>query len=395
MPRLTDTLVWTLPAPERGNKVYYDATNQKGRDWTPGFGLRVTAAGARSFVLNYRARGTERRMTIGALGTWSLSAARAEARRLRQLSDTGEDPLEELRADRKAPTVAELCERFAAEYLPSKRESTRISYEGVIRRYIKPVLGNKKADAVAYDDVAKLHRHVTTERGPYMGNRVLSILSKMFNLAIRWRWRADNPVRDVERNDEHKRERYLSPDEISRLLGALAAYKNQAAANVIRLLLLTGARKGEVLAMRWDGLDLKTGVWTKPASSVKQNRSHRVPLSEPAIQILRQLHENGPVSEWVFPGQSTGQHLSAVDSDWIAVCKSAKISGARLHDLRHTYASLLVSSGRSLPVIGALLGHTQPATTARYAHLFDDPLRQATESVGAIISVGGNAHGKR
>ena len=139
--------------------------------------------------------------------------------------------------------------------------------------------------------------------------------------------------------------------------------------------------------MRWDQLDLEAGVWTKPGSMTKQKTEHRVPLSAPARQLLVALREaTDEGAEYVFPGPGATGHRVALKNNWAAICKAARISDARMHDLRHTYASVLASAGLSLPVIGALLGHSQPATTARYSHLFDDPLRAATERAGAIVT---------
>jgi integrase len=242
-----------------------------------------------------------------------------------------------------------------------------------------------KVAEVTFSDVDDLHRKITKRGATYHANRVLALLSKMFNLSIRWGWRTDNPAKGIERNQEQKRNRYLSADELVRLTVALAEHHDQQAANIIRLLLLTGARRGEVQAARWEQFDLKAGIRVKPGSTTKQKTEHRVPLSAPARQLLRELWENASLdAEYVFPGRSDG-HRIEIKADWAALCKAAGITGARIHDLRHTYASLLASAGLSLPIIGALLGHTQPATTARYAHLLDDPLKQATERVGAIL----------
>jgi integrase len=386
--RLTDKAIWKLPAPERGNKVYRDAANASGKDWTAGFGLRVTAAGARSFVFEYRTKsGAKRRLTIGSPPAWGLAAARKEATELSRQIDLGGDPLTELRNARGEPTVAELCDRLIADHLPKKRASTRTAYEGIINNHIKPALGTRKVAEIAYTDIDRLHQRVTSRVGPYAGNRTLAVLSKAFNLAIRLHMRTTNPVKGVERNLEERRERYLSAQELQRLSAALASYEDQVAANAIRLLLLTGARKNEVLTARWEDFDLEEGVWTKPGAATKQTKPHRVPLSAPALQILvtaADRTERG--APWVFPGRILGQHRVNIKDDWATVCKAAGISAARIHDLRHTYASLLASAGQSLPVIGALLGHTQPATTARYAHLLDDPLRKATDRVGAMLS---------
>jgi integrase len=208
----------------------------------------------------------------------------------------------------------------------------------------------------------------------------------MFNLAVRWRMRPDNPCKGVERNREYLRKRYLKPDELTRLTKALAEDQNQQAADVVRLLLLTGARRGEALSATWDQFDLAAGTWVKPHTLTKQKREHCIPLSAPARQLLDRLRKHSDGSPWVFPGRGGGQPREDLKYSWKRICRAAGITGLRVHDLRHTYASHLVSAGFSLPVIGALLGHSQPTTTARYSHLLDDPLRVATERVGAIIS---------
>jgi integrase len=208
----------------------------------------------------------------------------------------------------------------------------------------------------------------------------------MFGLAIKWKWRTDNPAKGIERNPENKRHRYLTSAEVEGLMVALAGHPDQQAANIIRLLLLTGARRSEVQSARWDQFDLTSGVWTKPGATTKQKTQHRVPLSAPARQLLADLWaETEGSAEYVFPGRGGG-HRVEFKRDWAAICTGAGITGARIHDLRHSFASILASAGLSLPIIGALLGHTQPQTTARYAHLLDDPLRAATERVGAIVT---------
>jgi integrase len=199
--------------------------------------------------------------------------------------------------------------------------------------------------------------------------------------------RPDNPVRGVARNQEQKRKRYLSADELDRLTRALAEYSNQEVANVFRLALLTGARRGEVQAAKWEQFDLGRGTWTKPGATTKQKTDHQVPLSAPARQLLSEIYEQQAARmAFVFPGPGPRGHRTGLKRHWARICKTAGITGLRIHDLRHSYASMLAGAGFSLPTIGALLGHSQPATTARYAHLAHDPLREATERVGAIIS---------
>ena len=180
----------------------------------------------------------------------------------------------------------------------------------------------------------------------------------------------------------------MSADELKRLGDALAKHKDRQAADIVRLLLLTGARSGEVRAAKWVEFDLEAGIWTKPASTTKQAKLHRIPLNPPAQELLGKLRKAAADgAEYVFPGRRSAYRTDLADA-WTAVCKAADIKDARIHDLRHTYASVLASSGHSLPIIGKLLGHSQAATTQRYAHLQDDPLRKATETAGAIVTAG-------
>jgi site-specific recombinase XerD len=374
--KLTDKIVKALLTPAKGNKVYYDSE-------VKGFGCRVTAAGARAFVLNYRNRlRHEKRFTIGSFPDWKTVVAREEAKELKKQIDRGEDPLAEVQAGRDAPTVADLCQRYAEEHLPKKRPSSQVDDRSAISMYVLPALKHLKVAEVTFSDIDGLHRKITNTGKLHRANRVLSLLAKMFALSIRWGWRTDNPAKGVERNPEHKRTRYLSSEELVRLSEALASYPDQNAANIVRLLLLTGARRGEVLSAKWADFDLENGVWTKPGATTKQKTEHRVPLSAPARQLLSELAVEG---KYVFPGRNGGPS-GKMQLHWAKISANADLHGVRIHDLRHTFASHLVIGGTSLPIIGALLGHSSPATTARYAHLSDDPLRQATERVGAVVS---------
>jgi integrase len=378
--RLTNRAIAKLPAPARGNRIFYDTV-------IGGFGLRVTAAGGRAFILNYyrRSDGRERRTTIGGFPEWSAAAAREEAKRLKREIDGGADPVGAYQESRAAPTIADLCTRFLADYVPRKRPSTQRGYRHQIRADILPAIGRMKVAAVTHADVDALH-HRLSARVPTHANRVIAVLSKMFSLSVRWGWRTDNPCKGIERNQEPKRHRYLSGTELKRLTKALAKLEDQGAANVVRLLLLTGARRGELLAAKWADIDLEARNWSKPASATKQKTLHRVPLSEPACRLLAEMRKMAnDDADHLFPARGGG-HLQHINAAWDALRKAAGIPDARLHDLRHTHASILASSGLSLPVIGALLGHSTPTTTHRYAHLFDDPLRAAVERVGAVIT---------
>lgn len=418
--RLTDKTVKAMEAPATGNRITYDED-------VKGFGLRITSAGAKAFILNYRAAGRERRITIGSFPDWSVPAARERAKELKREVDNGGDPMGDRHADRAAPTVAALADRFEAEHLAKRRETTASDYRSIIRLYIRPQLGMMRVAELRHSDVEKLH-HSIAKTAPYRANRTVAVLSKMLSLAVKWEMRNDNPARGIERAPEEKRERFLTPAEIGRLADALAAHRETVSAAAVRFLLLTGARKGELLAAKWSEFDIEAGVWIKPSAHTKTKKTHRVPLSAPARLLLEELRAKVPAAcPFLFPtsmrpakdakGDAIYAHLTEIKRVWAAVCQTAGISvqvakatasgkpvlgadgkpvmvwqsTARVHDLRHTYASILASSGLSLPIIGALLGHTQAATTHRYSHLMDDPLRAATERVGAVVTSAGKA----
>jgi integrase len=378
--RLTDAGIKRLRAPRAGNKITYDSD-------VAGFGIRVTAAGARSFVFNYRTRsGRERRHTVGSHPDWRTTGAREEARRLRRLVDEGGDPLADIEAERDAPTVAELCDRFELEHLPRKRPGTAADYRRMLRNHIRPHFGqHTKVADVDFSHIDALHRKISKAGYKHRANRVVAVLSKMFALAMRWKLRSDNPCKGIERNQEGKRKRYLSGDELVRLTTALAGHPDRQAADIVRMLLLTGARRGEVLTAKWADIDLGAGTWSKPASTTKQAADHVVPLSAPARQLLSAIAGKGPVATYVFPSHGAAGHRTTIKRNWRQITKAAEIAGLRIHDLRHSFASQLASGGASLPLIGALLGHSNPVTTARYAHLYDDPQRAAVERVGAAV----------
>jgi integrase len=383
---LTDALIKRLQAPERGNRIVYD-------DVVVGLGARTTAAGAKAFVLTYTVRGSgrQRRFTIGGCDRWTASDARAEAKRLKAMIDQGGDPLADIEAERSAPDMGDLIARFREEHFPRLRASSAADYERMLRNYVlKHFSESTKVADVTFSDIDRLHGKITRLGYEHRANRVIAMLSKMFALAVRWEMRADNPVLGIERNREHARRRYMTSDELARIVEALAKFPDKDIADAIRLLMLTGARKAEVLTMRWEDLDLTDGKWSKPPASTKQNAHHTVPLSAPARQLLAdRMRRRADGEMYVFPGRGQQHRLVNIWNAWVRLCRGAGIAELRLHDLRHSFASVLASAGHNLPLIGALLGHTQAATTHRYAHLLDDPLRKATEQVGALIANAG------
>ena len=383
--RLTDAAVRKLSPPDKGQAMCWDSE-------VKGFALRVTPGGAKAFVLDYRHEGRQRRITIGSYPDWSVQAAREAAKAMKREVDQGRDPMGERHAERAAPTMNELWERYQNEHLPRKAARSQADERIMWEKIILPRFGKIKVASLTHEDIDALHRDVTTVRGtPVRANRTVEVLRAAFNLAIRWKWREDNPASGVRRNIEEKRHRYLTKTEIAALAQALNEHSEQVSANAIKLLMLTGARRGEVLGASWDMFDLENGVWTKPSAHTKQRRLHRVPLSAPALRLLKEI-KAGSAGPYVFPGVD-GKPLTDIKRTWASVCAKAGLVTAdaepkpnvRIHDLRHSFASILVSAGASLPLIGQMLGHTQVQTTQRYAHLFDDPLRKAAETVGAYI----------
>lgn len=367
----------------------------------PGFGVRVTRAGVRSYVFQWKRGAVSRRVTIGRHGApWTPEAARREALRLKGEVAAGRDPAEARVAERTAPTVAELVDRFITEHVaPKCRATTAAEYRRILDTWIVPRLGRLRVADVTRADVARLH-HAMRER-PYRANRTAALLSKMFALAESWGLRPEhsNPVRSVERFRETRRERFLSPRELAKLGETLrsaeseteeeARQKGDAAlkpapfvVEAIRLLLLTGCRKSEVLRMRWEDVDLASRRVVIPESKTGRKT---IPLSAPAAEVLARLPrvEGCP---FVLPGRSGAGHLVGLPKCWERIREAAGIPDVRLHDLRHSFASVAAGGGESLLLIGRLLGHSQPATTARYAHLADDPQKAAAERIAGRVA---------
>jgi integrase len=365
--------------------------------------------------LNYRAHGRQRRYTIGHNPEWTAEAARAEAAKLKPRIDAeGFDPLEAKQRARGEPNVRDLAtEYLERHYSANGNARSKLRDKQAIEGVILPRLGTLRLAAVSTRDVEKLHREL--QATPYRANRILGLLSSMFTEAIRWKWSKDNPVRGIERYQEHKRERWLQDDELKRLNAALDKYPDQSAANAIRLIALTGSRKGEVLKAKWDEFDLERGVWTKPSHHTKQKKVEHVPLSRPALDLLRGMFSSERERQSIesrgedalrplFPGKDGKAARLTIRKPWLQVLRAAGLAEAitkkgkrrhevteykplvRIHDLRHTFASHLVSKGTSLQIVGKLIGHTQIATTQRYAHLADSALREATNTFGDIFN---------
>jgi integrase len=379
--KLSKTVVERIKADDQDVVVWDDTLH--------GFGVRVKPSGVRSYIIQYRNRNTSasRRLTIGQHGPLlTFDQAKKQARALLADAVRGEDPVEIRKTARRAPSVADL----AADYLerhavPKKRPNSVRDDRAMLDNIILPKLGAKKVDAIGRRDVEAIQ--VAMKDRPYQANRVLSLLSKMFNLAVAWKWRLDNPVKGIQRYEEQRRERWLSDEELRRLCAVLDEHPNTRAANAVRLQLLTGARLGEVLTSRKEDFDLHRGIWTKPSHQTKQKRTEHLPLSAQALALIASIIEtSNPHSPFLFPGNKPGQPIREIKKFWSAVMRRAGIMNYRRHDNRHTYASHLVSSGLSLEIVGRLLGHITTTATKRYAHLADYPLRAATDRFGSKIA---------
>jgi integrase len=360
-------------------------------DRLPGFGLRVTGAGG-AYVLQYRIghgrKAPSRRITIGRHGApWTPDTARQEALRLLAEVAKGKDPSAERRSE-TTDTVGAVLARWLEEIAAKRKPRTALDYRRLIARHVtRTALAKTAVAKVERRNIAKLH-HGLAET-PYEANHLLRVLSSFFTWCERHGYRPDgsNPCRHVVLYREEKRRRYLSPRELRRLARALAVAERCGAvtpwmAAAIRLLVLTGARLGEVLGLRWEWVDLSRGDLRLPDSKTGAKVVH---LNAPARAVVAGLAKVDG-NPFVIVGGKEGRCLVNLEKPWRRVRKAALLNDVRLHDLRHSHASVGAAAGLSLPLIGALLGHSQPATTARYAHLADDPVKAAAELIGERLT---------
>jgi integrase len=335
--------------------------------------------------------------------------ARIEAKRLLGLVASGEDPAERRANERKALTLAELCDLYLAEGATHKKASTLKADVARIAHHIKPLLGRMRVDKVARADIERMLTDVkagkTAAPTPKKGERrpgsivaggsgvaaqCVALLSTLLAFAVSRGLRSDNPARGIKKPPVRKMDRFLSEEEIARLAAALATESSRTGdpypAAAIRLLLLTGGRRGEILGLRWPHVDFEQRCLRLPDS---KTGAKVVYLNPPALEALARLSrvEGNP---YVFPGKTERAPLGGIDKVWFRVRASAGLQGVRLHDLRHSFASMGVAGGLSLPIIGALLGHKHPATTGRYAHLSADPVRAANDVIGMRIAAAMN-----
>jgi integrase len=402
----------------RITKRTVDALTSNGREFTvwddtvTGFGVRVRPSGAKSYVVVYRAgsgRGSPvRRYTIAAVGKIAPERARERAKVLLGSVAHGHDPARQKTVERGTATVAELADRFMTEHVEAKRKRrTAEFYRDLLNRIVKPALGTTRADKLTQLEVGRLHSSLAST--PFQANRVLAVVASMYTFAGRAGIvpKGTNPAQDIIKFKESSRERFLTVEELERLGSAIRAAETTGipwkvdesnpnakhvpkaarytkiapgVAATFRLLFFTGCRLREILHLRWENVDLERGLLF--LSDSKTGRK-AVILNAPALAVLTGLERLGP---YVVPGDDPQKPRHDLKRPWDAVTKRAGITGVRLHDIRHTYASFGAGGGLGLPIIGRLLGHAQAATTARYAHLDNDPLRRASETIGGQIA---------
>jgi integrase len=378
-------------------------------DKLKGFGVAVFPSGIKTYVAQFRKDGRSHRVVIGKHGRLTPNEARGVAKALLGDVEKGANPALERRTKREAPTLTKAAEGFLAYAFAKKKIGTAKGYESALRLHILPVLGSKRLTEIQSDNVETLHAGMSDRRP--QANRTLDVLSAVWTWAARQKHvdAASNPAKGVEKYAESGRERYLSKDEFLRLSEALTAagtiglpysvdeskpkakhaqkpenrrrkFDSHAIA-AIRLLILTGARLRELLHAKWEHVDSERGMIFLPDSKTGRKPIYLSAAAAAIFSALPRVDGN----PHVFPGEKTGQPRADLKRPWDAICKAAALDGVRLHDLRHSFASVGAGASLGLPIIGKLLGHQQASTTQRYAHLDADPMRRAVETIGSTI----------
>ncbi len=408
--KLTDKVVKDA-VPEAHRYIIWDTAKT-------GFGLRVEPSGRKSFVVRYRANGGGRNAPLRQIRLaakpgedFSTNEARRVAAEILADVTKGKDPAQARDKKRLEMNVSALCDLYLKDGTRHKKASTLKVDLGRIERHIKPLLGKKLISEVTTADVNRFMGEVANgksaadvktkkrgraivEGGKGTATRTVGLLGGIFSFAVTERLRADNPVRGVKRFADRKSERFLSARELSVLGEALREVEaegvNKSAIAIIRLLTFTGARKGEISKLRWKEVDLDRACLRLGDSKTGMKVIH---IGPPALSILSELTPSEG-SPFVFPAQSGSSSFQGTEKVWRKVREKAGLPEVRLHDLRHSFASVALEAGNSLPMIGKLLGHSDVKTTLRYAHLADDPLKAAARNVSGNIraSMEGRPH---
>ena len=357
----------------------------------PGFGVRVHPSGRKVYVVQMRApRRSATRVTLGVHGVVTAREARRRAALVIARIKAGEDPVPEPPAVKlnRGPTVSEIAERYLEEHVAVRcKPKTEATYRLIVAKHILPRLGRLPALAVGHNEVTELHSALRAT--PVMANQVVDLLSRIYNLAEdRGKIpEMSNPCRLVAKNRERSRERFLTDEEYRRLGRVLYEAETRKgvsayAVAAIRLLLLTGCRKGEILNLRWDQVDLEGGELHLPDSKTGPRTISLPPEAVNVLSRIPRLADN----PHVISGKIRGRPMRNLNDPWEIVCERAGLAGLRIHDIRHAYASRALALGESLPMIGRLLGHSQVETTARYAHLARDAERESADRIAESIA---------
>ena len=372
-----------------GNDVYlWDGGH---RDALAGFGVKATPTGRKVYLVQYRLggrKGRTRRITIGQHGAFTAEQARKKAKALLGEVAAGRDPAAERDKAKARKSFGEALDWFLDAHVDAKlKPNTAREYRRVIGLYIGDGLRRRQVGDLERLDVSRLHNDLRDK--PAQANRLLAVLSKFFNWAERQGLRPDgsNPCRHIEKYREKRRERFLSEGELARLGAALSDAEASKTATpwtvaAIRLLVLTGARLNEILTLRWEHVDFEHQQLRLPDS---KTGAKSIFLNAPALEVLAAIPRIADNS-FVVCGGKPGAHLINLQKPWRRIRKAADIEDVRIHDLRHSFASVAAMGGMSLPVIGSLLGHSQPQTTDRYAHLSADPLKAASDAIARRIA---------
>jgi integrase len=363
-----------------------------------GLMLEVRQSGGRTWYVRYvDGRGKPRQLRIGGADVISLEKARKRTDELRSQVALGRDPAQEKAALRQVSTLAEFVHERYLPYVKGYKRSWHID-ESLLRNHVLPKLGHRYLDQIHKDDIIALHHgHRAKGRAPASANRLLILLRYIYNLALRWETPGvlKNPTQNVPLLEENnKRERYLTQDEAQRLYRAVQRSESRMLRFIVPMLILTGARKREVLDARWSEFDRAQRVWRITLS--KSGKARFVPLSDAVLTLLVQLqaeHDSWPDaergSEWAFVNPVTSKPYSSIYYTWDHARKLAGLPEVRVHDLRHSFASFLINAGRSIYEVQKILGHTQLKTTQRYSHLSQDTLLAAMNT--AVVSLPGFA----
>lgn len=365
----TKAALEALPAPAPGKRAYYYDIKMRG------LGIGITSNGTKSFIVYRWVEGKPERVTLGRFPDLSIEQARCKASEVNAVIAKGENPNDKRRADRAEVTLgglfAEYLERHAKLHKTAWKED-----EAQYKRYLMS-WAKRKISAIKKADIQKLHQEIGRERGVYAANRLLALLSVLFNKATEFGlWDKPNPALGIKKFREQSRDRFLQTDELPRFFKALAEEPNDTIRDYFILALLTGARRSNVQGMKWEQLDLERGEWRIPLT--KNGTPQTVVLAEEAVMILQQ-RKTTATGQYVFPSVGSSGHLVEPKKGWQRILERAQLSNLRIHDLRRTLGSWQARTGASLAIIGKSLNHKSPQATAIYARLDLDPVRASVE----------------